>query len=528
MSLSKDSEFGPIRAFFWPIHRHELQKLIPMLLMLFLICFNYTTLRNMKNSLVITSSGAAVIPFIKVWAVLPMAVCFTVIFTKLSNRFSQERVFYIIISVFLVSYALFAFVLYPLRDVIHPNATADHLESILPVGFKGLIAMFRHWSYTGYYVISELWSTIVMTVLFWGFANEVTRVTEARRFYCVFGIAANFAAIAAGVSSNYISELGFNPNLPFGNEAWEQTMMLLVLMIIVSGVLTMGLFYWMNRHVLTDPSFDEFHQTKRTFKNKKKKLSLRESFRYLSQSKYIGCIAILVIAYNLMINLVEVVWNDRLSELYPLPADYNAYINHLTSWMGILSTISALFMAQFIARFGWTKTALVTPIMMLATSIGFFLFLFFQDNLADAMMTLTGTLPLTVAVFFGSAQNCMSKAAKYSFFDTTKEMAFIPLDHESKLKGKAAIDGVGSRLGKSGGSLVHQGLLFAFGSLAASTHYVAIIGLGVIFLWIVATRSLGRQFNALAIEEIEDPVKKEAQVETAPENDPNWQPAAQT
>lgn len=522
MSVSKESEFGPWRSIFWPIHRHELKKLVPMLIMLFLICFNYTTLRNMKNSLVITSSGAAVIPFIKVWALLPMAVVLTVVFAKLSNRFSQERVFYIIISFFLLCYGIFAFVLYPLRESLHPNAAADAMELILPlglIGLKGMISMFRHWSFTGFYVVCELWSTMVMSVLFWGFANEVTRIKEARRFYGVFGIASNFAAIAAGRVSNFFSTMGYNPSLPFGNDAWEQTMMTLVLLIIAAGIVTMALFYWMNRRVLTDPSFDELHQTKKIFKQKKR-LSLRESFVYLSKSKYIGCIAILVVAYNLVINLAEVVWNDCLGALYPSPTDYSAYINNLTSIQGVVSTVSALFMASIIGRFGWTRTALVPPITMLITSAGFFLFLIFQGNLGGYVVALTGVTPLAMAAFFGSAQNCLSKAAKYSFFDTTKEMAFIPLDHESKLKGKAAIDGVGSRLGKSGGSLIHQGLLLSFGTLTDSSMCVASILLGVIVLWMIAIRSLGRQFDALAVDSGESPAPKQ-------EQDPAWKPQTQ-
>lgn len=103
-----------------------------------------------------------------------------------------------------------------------------------------------------------------------------------------------------------------------------------------------------------------------------------------------------------------------------------------------------------------------------------------------------------MAVFFGSVQNCFSKAAKYSLFDTTKEMSFIPLSSDHKLKGKAAIDGIGSRLGKSGGSIIHQGLLLIFSTLSASAPYVAAILLGVIALWMVAVRSLGRQFAALS------------------------------
>src|SRR5437868_6067045 len=99
MYHSLEQEFGPIRAFFWPIHRHELRKLIPMLLMLFFICFNYSILRNMEDSIVVTASGAEVIPFIKVWAMLPMAVLLTFIFTRLSNVYSQERVVYIMILI---------------------------------------------------------------------------------------------------------------------------------------------------------------------------------------------------------------------------------------------------------------------------------------------------------------------------------------------------------------------------------------------------------------------------------------------
>lgn len=483
-----DSEFGRIRSFLWPIHRHEMKKIVPMMLMLFLICFDYSILRNVKDAVVVTakSSGAEVIPFIKVWVLLPMAILFTLIFTRLTNRYSQEKVFYLTISSFLLFFGFFTFVFYPYRDFFHPHELADSLELVMPVGFKGLIAMVRNWSFTIFYVICELWGSMVLSVLFWGFANEVTKITEARRFYSMFGVIASSSGIVAGFAANYLT-----------TDSWEETLKILILTIIVCGCLTMAIFYWMNRHVLSDASFDEMHRSKKEMLATKKKLSMRESFSYLSNSRYLICIAVLVLCYNLVINLIEIVWKDQLSQLYPSPVEYNRYMNYVTSAVGLIATLTSLFMSPLISRFGWTRTALITPVSMLLTSMGFFAFMLFRNDLAEPVFALTGTTPLAIAVFFGAAQVCISKACKYSFFDSTKEMTFIPLGHECKLKGKAAIDGVGSRLGKSGGSVVHQGLLMILGSISVSAPYVAAILTLVIGGWMVAVRSLGKQFAAI-------------------------------
>lgn len=498
MNSTSSAVFGSFRTFFWPIHRSELKKFLPMLFIISLLIFDYSILRNLKDSLVVTSqsSGAAVIPFIKVWVLLPMAVLLTIVFTKLSNRFSQEKVFYLIISGFLFFFGLFAFVLYPLRDLIHPNELADSLEHLLPIGCRGFLAMCRNWSFTLFYVMSELWGNIVLTVLFWGFANEVTRLTEAHRFYSVFTAAGNTATIIAGFSGGYFSDSTFNSALPFGRDGWEQSFMQLVALVLISGFIVMLIFRWMNKNVLNDPSFHDLHDTIAASKIKQK-LSFRESFTFLSQSKYLIYIAILVVGYNLTINLVEVVWKDQLRVLYVTPVDYNKYTNNLTILVGVIALIGSLFIPKMLTRFGWTNIALVTPIVLFVTSIGFFGLYCFGDQVKGPVYALTGTTPLVLAVLFGAAQNCLSKGAKYSVFDTTKEMAFIPLDHESKLKGKAAIDGVGSRFGKSGSALIHQGLLFFLSTFAASAPYIAAILLLAIGLWIWATKRLGTQFHSV-------------------------------
>jgi ATP:ADP antiporter, AAA family len=120
----------------------------------------------------------------------------------------------------------------------------------------------------------------------------------------------------------------------------------------------------------------------------------------------------------------------------------------------------------------------------------------FRDQLGGVVAAL-GSTPLMLAVVFGTAQNIASKATKYSLFDPTKEMAYIPLDEESKVKGKAAIDVVGARFGKAGGALINQGLIIVLGGIGFIAPYVGAIMIFILGGWIIAARSLNKQFTAL-------------------------------
>ncbi|MBS3903502.1 MAG: NTP/NDP exchange transporter [Anaplasmataceae bacterium] len=495
-----ENEFGRLRAFVWPIHRHELSRFVPMLLIFFLICFNYNILRAAKDSLVVTApfSGAEAIPFIKVWAILPSALLMTFLYTRFSNHLKREHVFYAMISLFLVFFILFAFFLYPYRESLHPHALANRLEQEWPLGCRGFIAMFRNWTCTTYYIMSEMWSTIIMTVLFWGFANEVTSIREAKRFYAVLGIGANVAGILSGWAATTLSRLSFHVFLPFGTDAWEQSVAIMSAIVIINCVLCILLFRFL--HIKGYAASTTFHSSSQPSAEKSFRMGLRESFSYLAKSRYLICIALIVVMYNLALNLVEVVWKDQVKQLHPNPSDFNAYMGQVLTAVGVVATLIAMFAsANILRKFPWTFGALITPIIVAAASILFFSFTLFKDTELGILASFLGTTPLLLSVFFGAMQNCLARASKYTLFDATKEMAFIPLSRESKLKGKAAIDGVGSRLGKSGGSIIHQGLLMFLGTVSMSTPYVALILLAVIAIWVIAVRTLGKEFTELTV-----------------------------
>lgn len=498
---SEKHSFGQLRSIFWPIHRYESRKLLAMVVMSFLIAFNYSILRNVKDTIVITAagSGAEIIPFVKVWAMLPMAIIMTWVFTKLTARFRRELVFYIMVTGFVTYFLIFTFVLYPLLPSLQPLALCQFLTEHLPAGSKGFIAMLLNWPCTLFYAMSELWSSIVFCVLFWGFANDITSLPQAGRFYGVLNVASSFAAFAAGqtaiiCSNNYLLSL-----LPIAGTPWEQTFTTLILVVTASSGIIVATYRWMYLRILPNPTQECTHaleNNQSTFK-KKKKLSIRESVKHLAKSKYLICLAILVVAYNLGINLIEVAWKSKVRELYPASQDFNLYLNKMTSIMGVLSTLIALFIPLLISRLGWTFMALLTPVVMLVTAIGFFAFDFCSTEQTGYIVSLVGISPLIIAVFFGSANNVLSKSAKYSVFDASKEMAFIPLPKEERITGKAAIDGIGSRLGKSGGSFVQQGLLLCVGSLSMAMPWIALILGIVITTWTTATVILGKKFKRM-------------------------------
>merc|ERR1711904_394287 len=106
-----------------------------------------------------------------------------------------------------------------------------------------------------------------------------------------------------------------------------------------------------------------------------------------------------------------------------------------------------------------------------------------------------GVDALLLSVWVGTAQNVGTKATKYGMFDPTKEMAYIPLDAEQKTKGKAAIDVIASRMGKSGGSLIQQFLILFLGTLSACAPYIGLFLGAITVLWIRAVLRLAVQFR---------------------------------
>ena len=505
----KQPAFTGIRGMLWPIHNFELKKFLPMGFMMLCILFNYTILRDLKDVLVVLSpgGGAECLSFLKLYGVTPAAILFMIGFVKLANSISRENVFYAVIVPFLAFFALFAFVVYPNKEALHMSLeTIQSLQYNYPT-FHWFIPVIGNWSFSLFYILAELWGSVILSMLFWQFANQITKIHEAKRFYGLFGMIGNFGLMLSGSLIYICSQTAktMEANGVSKVVAFNYNLKLQMGMLALAGIITIGIYWWMNRCVLTDPRLYQEGQGSGKKKGKPK-LSLGESFKYLMKSPYLGMIAVIVLAYGLSINLVEGVWKGQIKMRFPHENDYSAFMGQFSFSTGLTTVILMFIGNNILRRLSWFGAAIITPIMLLLTSFAFFGFIMYgnaYDPFTEITTPFTTTTIVMAAVIIGLIQNVLSKATKYSLFDSTKQMAYIPLDEELKVKGQAAVEVIGGRAGKSGGAFIQSTLLVIVGGGATLASLAPILGALVIFvviLWAFSVSNLSKKFEALTKE----------------------------
>lgn len=346
-----------------------------------------------------------------------------------------------------------------------------------------------------FYVFAEIWGSAILALAFWEFANHVVRFNESKRFYGLFAVIANTALIMSGGVVYFCSE-SIKNFLPAGVDAWHVSMYLLMGVVVVVGVFCMYIYRWMYSNVLNDKRyFDPEENTGKT-KKKKSKPSLGESFKIIVKSPELALIATLIMAYGVTINLVEVQWKEQLKIFYAGDkGGYNGFMGIFSAVTGAFTILFGLFVGQTVIRkFTWFTAAAITPVIILIGGGLFFIFTC-SENLVAPLLVFLKSTPVAVATFLGAAVVIVSKSVKYTLFDPTKEMAYIPLDAELKSKGKAAVDVIGGRLGKAGGGYVQMGLLMAFATkdvVAIAPYAFGTFAL-VCILWLYAVKGLSKK-----------------------------------
>jgi AAA family ATP:ADP antiporter len=420
-----------------------------------LLNVGYAVLRSARTALAVADlgGGAGSIPWFELCGTMPGAVLMTLGLTWLLNRFSMRRVFLITLAIFIGFFLCFSIGVYPLLP-----------KSAESIWFAKLASML-------FFVMAELWKISLLTILFWGFVNQYIPLETAKRFYAPLILGGSIGTIAAGplvslCTSDFLT-----------GKSWGVSLIAMTVTVALMGLLTAWAFIRLWK-MLSGTQKNQPEPPKQD-----KPLSIWESFRICFRSRYLMLLAWVTIADYIAYALGEVVFLDVLRQKFPDPRLYADFMGRLSVWNGLLTAFSAIVITPYLLRRArWVVASLITPVCLLITE-GLFFFWVWTPSLSSL---------IEMQVLFGTIFYCCVRAAKYTLFDTSKEISFLLLPPLEKMHGKLIVDGMCSRLGRGGGSMVSILLIQACGGVLASVPIVGATAIVISASCVFATSRLGR------------------------------------
>lgn len=447
----------------------------------------------MRNTLVVADAGgsATFIPYFELFGTFPASILLTWTLSRLMRFCSFRRVFSVTMLFFLSFFLIFAFGIYPYKNEIQALLEQKVGAFFYLTQFK---IMITHWPDMVFYIMSELWKVALISVIFWGFLNQKLSLEQAKRFYPPLLLGSSVGTILAGPVTVFCTSLFSWNLLSLSSQRWQHSLYLLTFFLVACGLFTLFLFNFLFKKLQPMEERETFASSNQAVKKEpfsKKLLSLSSSLRYLSKSRYLSSLLLIVVAEYICYALGELIFLETLKSRFPSPAEYCQYMGSLSFWMGIMTAFSALFLTPYLLqKYRWSKTIVVTPFLMMGITFAFFFVIFYgKEGL------FLGFSPLSMAVAIGSLHFCICRATKYTMFDAIKELAFIPLNDEGQMKGKLIIDGIGSRMGRGGSSLISIVLFLMLGGPMESALFIGIFAIVISAISIPAARYIGQEME---------------------------------
>ncbi|MBF8246399.1 MAG: ADP/ATP carrier protein [Rickettsia sp.] len=443
------------------VNKEKLIKFFSLSMLMFLILLNQNIIRNVSTSIIVIKLGTESISFIKLWIQLPLGLGFMLLNIKLMNIITSEQIFRVITSIFLVFFFCFAFILFPNVEFFHPQESiVNNLVSNFPY-LKWFFLLWGSWCYVLFFTITDFWPVVIVLLFYWQLANKINSVKEATKIYVPIGIVSQSNMIFASAILSYFAS-GDHFLLPFFEKIYDQTEIFLkstTVIVCITGVFILIFHRYIEIH-----NIDSL--TKFKVKNKRIDVlsyGIIKSLKLIFTSKYLILAFLVTVSYSICVHMIEGLWFSRAKALYSSTEEFSQYQSNVLLITSIVALFFTLIGSLMLKYFGWFFTIAITPVMFCIFGSIFFILTIFVNrfyNLVD-LLNISKDFLLQITILFASLQNIFGKGAKYSLYDSTKEMVYIPLDDEMKNKGKIAVTLLGAQIGKAFGSLI-QFLSFTF------------------------------------------------------------------
>ena len=455
-----------VRPIFGDFEREEFKKFLRMGVIFALIIGSYWTLRVLKDSVFINLVNKHDIPWAKT-ASLFLLLPLVMVYTKLLDRYSREKMFYLLSTIYAAGALLFGLLLLKFQAPASVIETYD----------TGSLLFTRALGYVIYIFVESYGSLVV--ALFWAFASDITDEKSAKKgFYLVTAL----GQVGGILGPKYISSL---PKTLAGGSleflALPASFGLTSAASFFACTITIMLVGLLIRNFLrsTPPALLKSYHGKNESKEEKEPGFL-EGLRLLLSHTYLLAIFFVIAVYEIIVTIIDFNFKIAAGSAHSDRA-LDAFLGEYGTWVNIISLACLLLGVSNITRYLGVGVAIV---LMPIVVFGAFTFFVTTDHLMFLFYLMVG-----------------SKAVNYALNGPAMKQLYIPTTHEVRFKSQAWIEIFGSRGSKEVGSIFNMSLkplTQRFGEVAGKSYYIAvaaILGYSLIGLWFVVALFLGKTYQ---------------------------------
>jgi len=438
----------------------------------------------------IPGAGSEALMYLKPLFITPISLILTYLYLNLSSTYSQRIVFRIFIAVFGVYFISYTVLFAPYREYFALHGLADLLEKAFSthLRFHVIIPLVRYWMDTLFYVMAELWGSTMVSLLIWGAVNQSMTISAAKNQYVFFTLGVNTSAIVAGALSVLFGSWCHGSD----ESHWIQFTHITMFVVCCFLILTLVLYEFLSnkKWIITQEELPSH----KSLSAERPKYTLVQAIKHVYQHPRLLAIAVIVLSYNTLYTLSDFIFSSRVEMFFGAHEKIhsNSFLAKVSLATGCFAIVLALIVYPIVMRKGgWKYTALLTPFIFVGSAIVFYLMQSFELYHFAFAIYVGGSS--TITLMTGAIHIALLRAAKYSVFDATKEQAYVGLPLSDQINGKAVIDAIGSRFGKSLGSYIIFILFSIFGSQVSSIFpYVILSGVLMVLYWIHSILVLDR------------------------------------
>ncbi len=439
---------------------------IAFLLFSILLCQNL--LHSIKDALPMTlGNGYYAMPLLRTVSMIMTTILLPICYFLL-NRFSFYTLFinfFLFSSLFLI---VMNFYVFPYKLNTEPIKIENEFWALL-----------HYWDISAFFLFADIWPFLAYGLLFWNMLNTSFNNKQAKEYYNFFLSWGNAGMILAGILN-----IVYIHNHHSSTIFYLQTLSIFLIFIFLISSLIVFNIKDMLRNMTRD------HMKK---KEPKHNLGVIESIKFIFSNSYIMLMFFISMSYSMIQVLAEPNWQFEKDQYSHSMFQDFVYLNSIiTVIMGFCAVTLNKFGKKIFTKLQWLGTSLLAPILICISVSLFLIFKYIRDT-----FYLTDIYYFNLFVLLlGILQFLIIKSIRFSIWDFSFEMLYIPLNSEKQSKGKAAISLISAKYGKVFSSLI----IYNFTSIFTLLPIILILT----SLWILSIIKISKMYDNLIRREDED------------------------